>query len=344
MKKLITTLLVLLFTIHTPSVMSEEHSLDNSFSADHHHQHGNPSANYIPTKILNPDDSEYEAPDDTSDYQGMYSAQVRVDELAADLHLILNIGKDGILNLAYYYNNDPSQTGVRFYVSEEEGIKKIDAFYQDLIILTAGLREGEGGLTAGLIGETISPIILLNQEGKVEEIYTYMNMAYSLRENYVNARVYQNIGLYLADNQLVIDVNHLIGLDSDQEIVAQFERVNNDHEDQLLVEQTTYELLQHNFDNHLIDYNDFLFDFNSVNDFLQIILAMNLKTNASFPSVTQLELLSQDQLEWQGDQDIIYGLLIDDSSIYIYDGESLYFSSDIKEQAGVYSSDLWVSD
>src|SRR5699024_3583844 len=92
-------------------------------------------------------------------------------------------------------------------------------------------------------------------------------------------RVYQNIGLYLADDVVAVDVNHLIGLDSDEQIVTQFSPVEEGHEDEVLVESRTYELLQESFDNNLIEHNDFRMAYQSENEFMQLVLAMHLRTS-----------------------------------------------------------------
>lgn len=319
----------------------EEHE---SFGGEHHHAHGFPKANFIPGQILNPDDSEYQAPEATANYVGLYTAQVKIDELEADLHLILNIQEDGLFNLAYYYRNIPENRGVRFYATDEKQIEKVEAVYQDLIILTAALREGEGSLGSGLIGETISPVVLLNQQGKAEELYAYKNMAYGLRENQVNARVYQNVGLYIVDETIAVDINHLIGLASAEQIVAEFELVEGDHADQFLVEKPVFELLQSNFDTYLIEHNDFKMSFNSVNEFVQKVLTMHLETNTSFPQDTKVELIEPENLMVEDELEITYALLINETILYASDEAHLYMTTEFSENENTYTVSKWQSN
>lgn len=348
MKKLIKiSLTILLATVSLASnvLFAEEtddhHHEEDSFSADHHHNHGAVYANFMPDKILNPDDSEYQAPEATKNYVGLYTAQASIKDLGVDLNLILDIQADGLFNLAYYFENEPESTGQRFYVSEENSIEAVDAVYQDLTLLTGALREGDGGLGSGLIRETIAPVVLLDHQGQPEELYAYMTMAYGLRENYANARVYQNVGLYIADDIVAIDVNHLIGLDSDEQLAVQFELVE-DHEDQFLVELPTFELLQHNFDTHLVEHNDFRMDYSSANEFVQKVLAMHLETNTSFPQDTQIELVDTENVTSAGK--VVYALLINEAILYGYDGERLYLATEFEENEGDYVVEAWISN
>lgn len=318
-----------------------------SFSADDHHNHGTARANFLPAQILNPDDSVYEAPEEIADYVGTYASQVHIDELDADLHIIVNIEEDGILNLAYYFVNTEDNTGLRFYANSDGVVEERDALYQDLVVMTAALREGDGGLGTGLIGKTVSPVVLLDEEGEADRLYPYMALAFELRENMQNARVYQNIGLYAVDGKLTVDVNHLIGLESDQAIAVELEAVEASAEDALLVERRSYELLQDSFDNDLdADHNDFKMDYESANDFVQRVLAMHLRTNASFPQDTTVEMLAGDTVELEeslGADDIAYAFLLNDSILYAYDGSRLYMAEEAKETDGVYTSDNWIS-
>ena len=349
MKKCLTLLLTttLLLSLNSVMILAEEdhdHDATETLAADYHHEHGTNYANFIPANILNPDDSVYEAPDDTEDYVGLYTAQTRVEDLDADLELILSIGDDGLFNLAYYFVNSPEQQGVRFYANEEAEVESTEAIYQDLVILTGALREGEGGLGTGLIGKTISPVVLLDKDGEADRLYPYMNLAYDLRENHQNSRVYQNVGLYLADDVVAVDVNHLIGLDSEEQIVTQFSSVEEGHEDEFLVESHTYELLQESFDTDLKEHNDFKMDYQSENEFMQLVLAMHLRTNTSFPQDTEVELIDPESVQLNDDLDAQYAMLINDSVLYVFDGESLFMAEDVEEIDGEYSAENWVTN
>ncbi|MBG9977650.1 hypothetical protein [Ruoffia tabacinasalis] len=349
MKKSLTLLLTttLLLSLNPVMILAEEdhdHDATETLAADHHHEHGTNYANFMPANILNPDDSVYEAPEATEDYVGLYTAQTRVEDLDADLELILSIGDDGLFNLAYYFVNSPEQRGVRFYANEEGEVESTEAIYQDLVILTGALREGEGGLGTGLIGKTISPVVLLDEDGEADRLYPYMNLAYDLRENHLNARVYQNVGLYLADDVVAVDVNHLIGLDSDEQIVTQFSSVEEGHEDEVLVESRTYELLQESFDNDLIEHNDFKMDYQSENEFMQLVLAMHLRTNASFPQDTEVELIDPKSVQLNDDSEAQYAMLINDSVLYVFDGESLFMTEEVEEVDGKYTVEKWVTN
>ena len=346
--KLLLTTTVLLSMNPMPILAEEEHDHDHdtteTLAADHHHEHGTNYANFIPANILNPDDSVYEAPEATDDYVGLYTAQARVEDLDADLELILSIGDDGLFNLAYYFVNSPEQRGVRFYANEEGEVESTEAIYQDLVILTGALREGEGGLGTGLIGKTLSPVVLLDENGEADRLYPYMNLAFDLRENHLNARVYQNVGLYLADDVVAVDVNHLIGLDSEEQIMTQFSSVEEGHEDEFLVESHTYELLQESFDNDLIEHNDFKMAYQSENEFMQLVLAMHLRTNTSFPQDTEVELIDPQSVQLNDDLEAQYAMLINDSVLYVFDGESLFMAEDVEETDGEYTAENWVTN
>lgn len=174
MKKILLSLLsatLLSAAIPLDSFAHEErhgHSQDSdteghSHTADDHHNHGALRANFIPTNIFNPDDSIYQAPQATADYVGTYSAQVRIADLNADLKVLVDIQEDDLMNLAYYFINSEDQTGTRFYADQEGVIEERQAVYQDLVVMTAALRGGEDGLGTGLIGKTISPLVLLDE-------------------------------------------------------------------------------------------------------------------------------------------------------------------------------------
>ena len=329
---------------HSQDSDTEGHS-HSSFSADDHHNHGALRANFIPTNILNPDDSIYQAPQATADYVGTYSTQVRIADLNADLKVLVDIQEDGLMNLAYYFINSEDQTGTRFYADQEGVIEERQAVYQDLVVMTAALREGEGGLGTGLIGKTISPLVLLDENGQADRLYPYMALAFELRENLQNARVYQSIGLYATDGAVTVDVNHLIGLESDEKIVVELEEVEDAGEDALLVEQPTYELLQASFDNDLdADHNDFKLDYQSANDFVQGVLAMHLRTNTSFSSDTTAKMVGREAVQLDenlGAGEVTYAFLLNDAILYAYDGHRLYMAEEVEEVDGVYSSDQW---
>lgn len=318
----------------------EQNHQGNSFNADNHHNHGAVYANFLPDKLLNPDDSDYQAPESTEEYVGLYIAQASIEALGLDIKLILDIQKDGLFNLAYYFENEAESNGHRFYVSEENSVEAVVADYQDLTVLTGALRDGDGGLGSGLIRETIAPVVLLDSQGQPEELYTYLNMAYGLRENYVNARVYQNVGLYIANDIVAVDVNHLIGLDADEPLALQFELVE-EHADQFLVERPTFELLQHNFDTHLVDHNDFNMSYQSANEFVQKVLAMHLETNTSFSQDTQVELVEAENIT--SVSEVVYAMLINESILYVSDGERLYMATEFEENEGQYKVEAWVN-
>lgn len=351
--KWLTLLCTILVGLNTVQVSAEEHNHDHdheesdSFSADHHHDHGSNYASFIPEKILNPDDSEYEAPAETEEYVGVYRAEVAIEELGLNLQLVLNIEEDGLFNLAYYFENEAENSGIRFYVSEDNEVEAIPATYQDLNVLTGALREGEGGLGTGLIGETIAPVILLNTQGEPSELFAYKMMAYGLREQYVNARVYQSVGLFLADDVVAVDVNHLIGLDSQEQIVAQFEEVSDLGAEQFLVEDHVFELLQHNFDTHLIEHNDFDMAYESVNEFVQKVLAMHLETNASFPQGTEVALIDAASVELPeefGASELQYAMVINDTILYVHDGTHLYMANEFELNDGRYTASDWITN
>lgn len=357
MKK--TLLLLLSFFLITPIniVASEaddlsdhdhEHETTDSFEADDHHAHGTNYANFIPAQILNPDDSVYVAPEATADYVGLYTAEARVEPLNADVKIIMDISEDGLFNLAYYFVNDPEATGVRFYADADGQVHEREAVYQDLVVMTGALREGEGGLGTGLIGRTNSPVVLLDEQGEADRLYPYMSLAYDLRETYTNARVYQGVGVYLADDVVAVDVNHLIGLEDEDAIVARFALVEGDSADAdaFLVADHVYEMLQYSFDNDLVEHNDFKMAFDSANDFLQTVLAMNLGTNTSFPQGTTVEALPADAVEVGDDVVVEYAVLINDALLYAYDAETsgLYMADAVEEIAGVYSAESWVTN
>ncbi|MGO4938209.1 hypothetical protein ACTQ54_11480 [Fundicoccus sp. Sow4_H7] len=354
MRKTLKLLLsLLLLTTLTPINIAahdgEDHNHEkvDSFSADDHHTHGTNDANFIPANILNSDDSKYVAPEETADHVGLYTTQVTLEELDVDVKIILNINDDGIFNLVYYFINAPEATGLRFYGDADGNVLERDAIYQDLVVLTAALREGDGGLTSGLLGRTNSPVVLLDEEGNPDRLYPYKSLAYDLRENYQNARVYQSVGVYAVDEEVVVDVNHLIGLQDAETLVVPMEKVETSEEvDAFLVEQRVYEMLQYSFDNDLVDHNDFKMEFDSFNSFLQKVLAMNLGTNASFPRDTTVSALTPEQVDLTGDAIADYAVLINNALIYAFDTEtnSLYMSDSIKETEGVYTAEKWVTN
>lgn len=311
-----------------------------SAESEHHHNHGASFANFIPAKILNPDDSEYETPEEIAEHVGLYAAETAIAELDVDLKLLLTIQEDGLFNLAYYFENEPETTGQRFYVNAAGKLESTPAIYQDLTLMTGALREIDGGLGSGLIRETLAPIVLLDETGQPDALYTYKTMAYGLRENYQNARVYQSVGLYITDGAVVVDVPHLLGLDSNEPLLVQFEQVDQDA-DEFLVATPTFELLQHNFDTYLEDHNDFLMAFDTPNDFIQKVLAMHLETNTSFPQDTKVELVKATLTN----ADATYALLINDALLYAYDGKALHLATEFRQtDTGHYTAKEWTTN
>lgn len=171
-----------------------------------------------------------------------------------------------------------------------------------------------------------------------------MNMAYGLREQYANARVYQNVGLWLADDIIAVDINHLIGLDSDTQYTAQFQAAEAD---QLLVARPVFEILQDNFDNQLINHNDFDMAYETANEFVQKVLAMHLETNTSFPQDTEIEWVEADNIQLSADLEadpVQYGMLINNQILYAHDGSHLYMASEFDLTDGQYTADQWVTN
>ncbi|WP_455328491.1 hypothetical protein [Facklamia languida] len=318
----------------------EENKIEHIIVDDHHEGH-HIKANFIPDKILNPDDSLYQAPDTAREYIGSYEGTAEVKQLGLTIHLILSIEESGLFNLAYYFTKTDNENGQRFYVDQEGEIQSITAPYQDLVILTGGLKELEGNIGSGLIRKTLSPVLLLDNNGKADKFYPYQSLAYELRENYQDARVYQNVGLYIIDEKIVVDINHLIGLDESEENTTILKATNNESKDFFLVKEKTYEILQEAFDQYLDNYNDFILDFENSNDFVQVIQAMHLKTNASFPKDTTFELIDPQQVNKESQHDNTYALLINQQILYFYDGDKLYVSDQIELIDGKYSANEW---
>src|SRR5699024_4880799 len=142
-----------------------------------------------------------------------------------------------------------------------------------------------------------------------------------LQEQQVNARIYQDVGLYIAEDVIAVDVNHLIGLESNELLATRFEKVEGDHGDQFLVETQTYEVLQYNFDTHLIEHNDFKMAYQTANEFVQKVLAMHLETNTSFPQDTRINLVEPDKVSLPEDAEAKYAMLINEELLYAFDGE-----------------------
>ncbi|OFL64632.1 hypothetical protein HMPREF2758_03380 [Facklamia sp. HMSC062C11] len=319
-------------------------SIKSSFVDNHHHGHRFKRANFIPEEILNPDDSTYQAPKEVADYQGFYQGALRIEDLDLDLKIILSIEEDGLFNLAYYFVQDEAKQGQRFYEDGQGELQSRPAIYQDLVIMTGGLKVGEGGLYGGLIRKTLSPVVLLGQKGQPIALYPYTNMAYDLRETYSKYRIYQNVGLYLAEGNVYVDVNHLIGLDSKNSYQLELAPSKEKSEDHFLVEKHSYEILQESFDRYLVDHNDFAFHFETANDFLQEILAMHLQTNRSFPLDTKVEMVdpSHVKVDLGEGRSIKWTFMIDQTELYVYDGKSLYLAEDLHHAGGIYHADQWL--
>lgn len=317
-------------------------SIKSTF-VDHHH-HGFKRANFIPEEILNPDDSIYQAPKEVADYQGFYQGNLHLEDLDVDLKIVLSIEEDGLFNLAYYFVQGEDNRGQRFYEDGQGQVLSRPAIYQDLVMMTGGLKEGEGGLYGGLIRKTLSPVVLLDQSGQPVALYPYTNMAYDLRETYRKYRIYQNVGLYLVDGNVYIDVNHLIGLDSETSYQVELTLAEEESEDHFLVEKYSYEILQESFDQYLVDHNDFAFDFETANDFLQEILAMHLQTNRSFPADTKVTMVDPIQVEVDlgENKSIKWSFIINQTELYLYDGKSIYLADGLHEEDGIYHADQWI--
>ena len=314
---------------------------EEGFEVDDYHANHQIKANFIPENILYPNGSVYQAPMDIDKYEGLYVAETEIPVMDTKLNIILSIEEDGLFNLAYYFTNKEDQRGIRFYVNDKDELVETSAVYQDLVMLTGGLLESEGGLTSGLIQKTISPVVLLDTEGKSDAFYPYKSLAFELRESYQNARVYQNVGLYIVNDEVVVDVKHLIGLKEGEEIKIGLKRVEDSDSDQFLVEQRTYQVLQDSFDEYLDNYNDFILEFDSLNDFVQIIQAMHLKTNASFPKETTFELVNPDQINKESHGDNSYALLINNELLYFYDGAKLFISQGFSKTDEGYKVTKW---
>ncbi|MCR8968483.1 hypothetical protein [Facklamia sp. 7083-14-GEN3] len=346
-KLFITSFILSLLTFNIQAIFANSDSTDEEVNkiehviVDDHHEGHHIKANFIPDKILNPDDSLYQAPDSAKEYIGIYKGTAEVNQLGLSIHLILSIEESGLFNLAYYFTKIDNEEGQRFYVDQEEKIQSVEAPYRDLVILTGGLKDFEGGIGSGLIRKTLSPVLLLDTNGKADKFYPYQSLAYELRENYQDARVYQNLGLYIIDKKIVVDINHLIGLDKKEENTIILNATNNEHEDYFLVEQKTYEILQDAFDHYLNNYNDFVLDFENSNDFVQVIQAMHLKTNASFPPDTTFELLDPKKVNKQAHNKHTYALLINKQILYFYDGDKLHVTDQVELIDGKYSSNKW---
>ncbi|MGX7107152.1 hypothetical protein ACWOBE_05050 [Hutsoniella sourekii] len=322
---------------------TDHQAIEGAESADDHHHHHGARANFIPDEILNPDDSVYQAPEEVAEYVGSYQGQVEIPELSSQVRVIVSLAEDGLFNLAYYFVNPPEETGIRFYEAGDGKIHQRDALYQDLVVMTGAVLPAEGGLGSGLIRKTLSPVVLLDQEGQADRLFPYLALAYDLRENYTNARVYQNVGLYFKEGQVIVDVNHLIGLDSSQDHVIALEEMAIDYEDQFLVDQASFELLQESFDQDLVDHNDFRLEFETANDFVQHILAMHLETNASFPEETQVEMIDADKVDLGNGETVQYALMINEQLLYAYDESGqLYLSEEPSQSQGVYQGKNWI--
>ena len=74
---------------------------------------------------------------------------------------------------------------------------------------------------------------------------------------------------------------------------------------------------------------------------MQVIQAMHLKTNASFPKDTTFELIDPKQVNKESQHDNTYALLINQQILYFYDGDKLYVSDQIELIDGKYSANEW---
>lgn len=325
---------------------SHDEDENRGFSADDHHghNHGPLKANYIPSEILNPDGSRYEAPEQVKDYIGLYTGTVQIDEMKVNIHFVLEIFEDGLFNLAHYYENREEDKGLRFFANKEHEVEAREAVYQDLSILTGALREAEGGIGAGIVGQQIQPVVLLDEKGEPTELVTYMDLAFGLRDNYSKPRVYSNVGLAIIDEELMLDVNQLIGLKSEKDHVVPLEKVETSP-DHALVEQRTYELLQDNFDHNLNSKGDFDLNFETANEFVQAVLMMQLKTNASFPQETEVQLIEAEKVQGTDPKGkevkAEYVMSLNDEVLFASVGDRLYIAEDFDSTSDGYQNVKW---
>ncbi|MBG9981146.1 hypothetical protein HZY91_08605 [Facklamia sp. DSM 111018] len=328
---------------------SHDEDQNRGFSADDHHghNHGPLKANYIPSEILNPDGSRYEAPEQVKEYVGLYTGAIQIDEMKVKIHFVLEIFEDGLFNLAHYYENNEEDKGLRFFVNADEKLEARGAVYQDLSILTGALREADGGIGAGVVGQQIQPVVLLDEKGEPAEMVTYMDLAFGLRDNYSKPRVYSNVGLAIIDEELMLDVNQLIGLNSEKDHVVQLEKVETSP-DQALVEQRTYELLQDNFDHNLNSKGDFDLNFETANEFVQAVLMMQLKTNASFPQETDVQLIEAEKVQGTDSKGneikAEYVMSLNDEVLFASVGDRLYMANEFDGSGDSYQNVKWKSN
>lgn len=325
---------------------SVEIVVEEGFAADGHHMDHQIQANFLPEKILNPDDSLYEAPEAVKDYVGLYEAQAQVPSLNSKIDILVSVTEDGLFNLAYYFTNEGDQQGIRFYSDDQENIQSTPAPYKDLVLMTGALTqiEGQDTLSSGLIRKTMSPVVLLDKKGQFKDFYPYLSMAYDLRDTYANARVYQYVGLQGAEKKFKIDVNYMIGLKDQAPLEVELKKVDKIDSLPVLVAKPTYQIMQDSFDNYLMDNNDFKFQFNDWNEFVQIIQAMHLKTNASFPVGTEFVKVDPNNVNLPIKAEPAFALLINNKLLYYYDGEKLYLADQFQQEGDRFVAKKWITN
>lgn len=299
--------------------------------------------NFIPDKLLNPDGSDYEKPEDIADYVGLYVAEAPIDEMDITFKVLVNIREDGLFNLAYYFTDLDPYNGVRYYVNEANEIQEIAGTYFELMLFTGLVFEGEAGLEAALIGEKIAPVVLLNQQGQAEELYAYQSMTRGFEEEYSAESIEPTSSLTIRDGRISLAGNDLLGFKTEKALNLTLTLVEDD-ESQFLVQETVYEILQYNFDSYVTSEGDFIKDYPTANDFVQKVLASYMHINRVIPHHIQIELLDPQNLLTGGKLEaasVKYAMLVNQEILYAYDGTDLYRSRDFEVEGRVYSSNNW---
>lgn len=316
------------------------------------HNHGNIKVNFIPKQILTADGATYEAPAEVAEYVGFYRGQARIESLDADLNVILNIQEDGLFNLATYYSPAEAKQGKRFYADAASNIKEVESeIYYHLTRLSGAIIPSEFGLSSGILAAPINPIVLFDENGEAEKLMDFVTLAFGDRTEFPNQTVYTYVGLDIVEDVLSINVNQLIGLDEAEKVDIILEEISENDPAAFLVEETVFELQQANFEELLVNYGDFAFEFKNYNDFLQMILAMQLTRNLSFPADIQIEYLDADQVSggkaslgnYQAASQIepIYALNYNNSHLFAYDGENLFISDTFTKDGVNYKQIEW---
>lgn len=269
---------------------------------------------------------EYVAPEGIEDYAGLYVGQAPIAELNTTWKVIVNIREDGMFNLAFYYDNEPFNTGIRFYVNESNEIQTTEADYLLLTLLTGNLYQDEEGVESALIEGEIYPVVLLNSQGESEALYTYQKLVQRLGGKGATTYLSNSGGLRIIADTVRVDGNYLIGFETKEALDIPLVFLEED-DDQFLVESTVSELLRYNFVNYLVDYQEFDRSYDSANDFVQKVLATYLKLNWQFPPGSEVELITPEDVLLDASLEadsVIYALLVNDQALYVYDGTYLY--------------------